>query len=185
MALVKKGSFWYIVYDFDGKQIWKSTHTDNKDIAAAIQKTIQANNAENKLRRKVAEYLGDKPELIPPIIPTHKKRLKINAILPAVEKYRTISIDHRKAFSRFTDALPDAIKGQKFKRSKNELLIEAKAAAIERKKELIKKGYSPTKANGIIQLEFENMAKYKELFKDYGVVNWKKFLQESKNGKNR
>jgi hypothetical protein len=109
MALVKKGSFWYIVYDFDGKQIWKSTHTDNKDIAAAIQKTIQANNAENKLRRKVAEYLGDKPELIPPIIPTHKKRLKINAILPAVEKYRTISPDHRKAFSRFTDALPDAI----------------------------------------------------------------------------
>lgn len=77
------------------------------------------------------------------------------------------------------------IKGQQFNRTPSELKVKAKTVAIKRKKELLSNGYSSTKANAVVQSEFENMPEYQELFKDYGVTNWKVFLQESKNGKTR
>jgi hypothetical protein len=76
-------------------------------------------------------------------------------------------------------------KGIEFTRTPNKLRAEAKNKAIEQKKELLDKGYSPTKANGILQERFENIPEYEELFKDYGTDNWKKFFQIEKNGKTR
>lgn len=85
----------------------------------------------------------------------------------------------------FAEHMPAAIKGQQFNPTSNPLRIAAKTVAIKRKKELLSNGYSSTRANAVVQSEFENMPEYKEIFKDYGVTNWKVFLQESKIGKTR
>jgi len=85
-----------------------------------------------------------------------------------------------------SDLLAVAMKGKKFTRNPDKLRAEAQAKAIERKKELLGKGYSPNKANGIVQCEFEQIEEFKNLFfvrkkgkspECWGVGNWNKFLR--------
>lgn len=68
-------------------------------------------------------------------------------------------------------------KGLQFTKTSSSLRKKAQAEAIAQKKELLAEGKSNTKANTIVQSEFENKPEYEGLFKEWGTGNWKKFLQ--------
>jgi integrase len=108
MAIIqkKKGGNYYLVYQADGKQIWKSTGTNNKKLARSFEDTARKQNSEDKLRRKMAELLGDKPPVqVETILATKNKRLKLEDVIQSAEKYKDISIDKKRAWDRFTEVL--------------------------------------------------------------------------------
>ncbi len=113
MAIIqkkKKGNY-YLVYQVDGKQIWKSTGTNNKKLARSFEDTARKQNSEDKLRRKMAELLGDKPPVqVETILALKNKRLKLEDVIPSAEKYKDISIDKKRAWDRFTEALSKDIR---------------------------------------------------------------------------
>jgi integrase len=112
MAMVqkKKGGNWYIVYRVNGKQVWSSTGTNDKKLANSIEDTVRKQNSENKLRRKMAELLGEKtPEPVNSILPPKAKRLKLDKFIQTVEKYRVISIYLKRAWNRFAATLPQSV----------------------------------------------------------------------------
>ena len=113
MSLIqkKKDGNYYVVYRLDGKQIWYATHTTNQELALSMQDTILKQNSENRLRAQLAELLGEKaPAPVNSFLPAPKKRLKLDDVIQIAQKYRSLSVNHLRAWNRFKKALAGNIK---------------------------------------------------------------------------
>jgi integrase len=114
MALIKRNNIWHAYYrGIGGKLTFRSTGCTDKLEAKALEPDIMAANREAKRKHRIEVLLGRAPVEEKPL--THqpakpKNRVKLSELLDTVQKYREISQDHIKTFSRFIKYLPPEVK---------------------------------------------------------------------------